>query len=271
MRLARHRMAMVFTVAMAALPRASAAQSATEVATGATMAVASGATVQLRAVNGEASFVTAPGDQVVIEYARAVPADVKVVSLATAEGLTICTVYTSSDPKKPTDCLPGGKGRLSSGKAKEASRVQLRIRVPAGVHVSATIDQGDLKAAGITGNLRLYSSNGDLVVNDAGGPGTVFAGVGMLGNIDAEIAKSQNGPTLREIQLAAAGSGRVRVAMPTTVGASYRITSQRPPVIDPVFGTRNALIGHLGPAGDSAVRLSVDTGIAGQFTLLPAK
>jgi hypothetical protein len=42
-----------------------------------------------------------------------------------------------------------------------------------------------------------------------------------------------------------------------------------------VFGVEKVappvLVGHLGPTGDSQVRLDVDTGIAGQFMLMPAK
>jgi hypothetical protein len=32
-----------------------------------------------------------------------------------------------------------------------------------------------------------------------------------------------------------------------------------------------SLVGHLGPSGESSLRRDVDTGIAGQFILLPAK
>ena len=110
--------------------------------------------------------------------------------------------------------------------------MQFRIRVPSGVHLTATIGQGDLKSMGITGNLRFYSNNGYVLVHDAGGPGTIQAGVGLLGNVDAVIAKVQNGPALRQVRLQAIGSGRVRVAMPTTVGASYSIATQLPAAID---------------------------------------
>jgi hypothetical protein len=99
--------------------------------------------------------------------------------------------------------------------------------------------------------------------------------VGLLGNVDAVIAKAQKGPVLRQVRLETVGSGRVRVAMPTTVSASYSIATQRPAAIDKVFGVEKVappvLVGHLGPTGDSQVRLDVDTGIAGQFMLMPAK
>ena len=264
------------TLVLAAMAREGAAQSAAaEIATGTNIPVAAGATLELQAVNGEASFLSGPGDQVVVEYARDVPADVKIVTLTTPDGVTVCTVYASSNPKTPTECLPGGKGRLAAGKAKDHSRVRFRIRVPSGVHVAATIGEGDLKSSGIVGNLRFYSNNGYVLVHDGGGPGTIDAGVGLLGNIDAVIAKAQKGPGLRQVRLKTVGSGNVRVAMPTTVGASYIIATQRPAAIDKAFGVEKvsppSLIGHLGPSGDSYLRLDVDTGIAGQFILLPAK
>lgn len=258
------------------LSSAGAAQSsAVEITSGTTLSMAAGATLEFRGVNGEASFIGATSDKVVVEFARAVPADVKVLSLTTPAGVTLCTVYASADAKKPTGCSADGKMRLTPGKGKDASRVQVRIHVPSGVHVKATTDQGDLKSAGITGNLEFYSSNGYVLVNDAGGPGTIRAGVGLLGKIDAVIAAAQHGPASRDVRLAAAGSGAVRVALPTTVGASYHVSTQRPAAIDKVFHVEKtappSLIGHLGPAGESHIRLDVDTGIAGQFILVPAK
>jgi len=241
----------------------------------ASLPIAAGATIEVRAVNGEATFLGDGGNEVVVEYARDVPADVKVVALTTPEGLTLCTLYASTDPKKATACSADGKTPLATGKPKDLSRVRLRIRVPAGVHVKATIGEGDLKSQGITGNLRFYAGKGNVLVHDGGGPGTIHAGVGLLGSIDAVIAKEQRGPTLRHVRLESPGSGRVRVGMPVGVSASYMVATQRPAAIDKVFGVKKGdppvLNGHLGPSGESLVRLDVDTGIAGQFMLVPVK
>lgn len=248
---------------------------AVEIATDAHIPIAPGKTIEFRAVNGEASFLPALDAQAVIEYARDVPADVKIVTLTTPEGVTVCTVYASSNPKTPTECLPNGKGRLAAGKVNDQSRVRFRIRVPAGVHVSATINQGDLKAMGIVGNLRLYSNNGYVLVHDGGGPGTIQAGTGLLGDVDAVIANAQNGPTARDIRLATIGSGRVRVAMPTTISASYKIATNAAAEFARIFHVEKVappvLIGSVGPPGASRIRLDVDTGIAGRFIMLPAK
>jgi len=248
---------------------------AVEIATGAHIPIAPGNTIEFRAVNGEASFLPASDEQAIVEYARDVPADVKIVTLTTPEGVTVCTVYASSNPKTPTECLPNGKGRLAAGKVKDQSRVRFRIRVPAGVHVSATITQGDLKSMGIVGNLRLYSNNGYVLVHDGGGPGTIQAGTGLLGDVDAVIAKAQNGSTARDVRLATIGSGRVRVAMPTTISASYKIATNAAAEFDQIFHVEKVappvLIGSVGPPGASQIRLDVDTGIAGRFIMLPAK
>ena len=108
---------MLGTFVLATIARGGAAQSpAVEIATGTNIPLATGATLEFRAVNGEASFLDAPGDQVVVEYARDVPADVKIFMLTTPDGVTVCTVYATADPKKPTECLPSGKGRLAAGK-----------------------------------------------------------------------------------------------------------------------------------------------------------
>jgi hypothetical protein len=114
------------------------------------------------------------------------------------------------------------------------------------------------------------------VLHGQGGrPGTINAGVGLLGNVDAVIAKAQNGPVRRHVRLQAIGGGRVRSGLPTEVSVSYNVATQRPAAIDRAFNVKQVetpvLVGHLGPAGDSLVRLDVDTGIAGQFILLPVK
>jgi len=258
-----------------ALARNAAAQVATEIATGTSVPLAPGMTVQLFAVNGEASFLKAPGDQVLIEFARTVPADIKVFMVKTTTGLTVCSVYPSTDPKKPTGCGAGGTGQLANGKVKDLSSIKFRIRVPDGVHVSAFIQHGDLKSMDIAGNLDFYSPSGDLLIYDGGGRGTIHATIGMVGNIDVAIAKAQKGPLRRDVQLRAPGSGRVRVVLPTTVSVSYRVGTQRPAVIDPIFAVKKVappiLIGQVGPLGESVVHLDVDTGIAAQFVMQAAK
>jgi len=264
-------------LAAAALTHPAAAQTPSDkIASGSRLLVAAGKTFELRALNGEASFLQAQDEKVLVEYVADVPADVNVVALTTPDGVTVCTVYPSPDPKKTTECLPGGKGRLANGKIKDRSRVRFTIRIPSGVHVKADMINGDLKSTGITGNLRLDSNNGDVLVHDAGGPGTIDARVGLLGNVDVVIAAVQKGPALRLVNLEAIGSGRVRVAMPTTVTASYDISTRQTAVIDKVFRVDKVkpplLTGYIGSGGNSSdIRLMADTGIAGQFTLVPAK
>ena len=63
--------------------------------------------------------------------------------------------------------------------------------------------------------------------------------------------------------------------MPTGLSASYMVATQRLAVIDKAFGVTKVappvLNGHLGPSGESLIRLDVDAGIAGQFMMFPAK
>ena len=85
--------------------------SSDEIASGSRLPVAAGKTFELRALNGEASFLQAEDERVLVEYVADVPADVKVVALTAPDGVTISTVYPSSDPKKTTECLPGQRLR----------------------------------------------------------------------------------------------------------------------------------------------------------------
>ena len=237
----------------------------------ATVPVSSGARVE---VYGGTGFVLlkkgTKADVVVTVVKSKLAADVPVTMLKTPEGLTICAVYPAEDPKKPHECVPGGKGRIYDGNPQKLAEIGITVEVPDGMPATGSIGAGEVRSTSVTGDVVLYSDRGTVSVTD-GGVGHVKASVGLLGNI---LAVLTHGTRRREVGLNSPGGGRVRVVMPGDLSVRYSVSTQRPPRIDSAFGITpkaGPLIGSTSPLA-TEVDLTVDTGIAGEFVLQqPAK
>ena len=231
--------------------------------------IAKGALVELFGGSGYMILKKAAGDQATITIAKApLAADVRVMMVPQPEGVTICTVYPSKDPKKPHDCLPGGQARMFQGKAKSLPDVGITLALPAGVAVRASLAAGDVKADGVEGDLDLYAGDGDITVIDRR-TANAKAQVGMGGNISYRIVGE--GRLGRVVDLHTPLSGQVVVTVPPRVPVFYSILTQGVPVLDKSFGidpVKGPRIGHIG-SGATEVRLTVNTGIAGRFVLRP--
>jgi hypothetical protein len=224
--------------------------------------------LEIKGVNGEITLTRATGDEVVVSVARETgKADPQLIMATHDQGATICTVYPSSKPKSPNECLPGNKGRLAQGNPNGFPVVRFRVEIPDSVHFMGDLTLGSIKAEGVSGNLQLKTARGDISIADRGSA-SIQAEVGLLGNIATVISPTGRGQT-RRINLKAIGNGQIRVALPTTLRVSYSIASQTRPTIDQAFKLEKALgpllLGHWGPAGDSELYLTVDTGIAGRL------
>jgi hypothetical protein len=231
-----------------------------------TVALPSGARVEVYGGSGYILLKKATSAQVVVSVVKSkLAADVPVTLVKTSEGITICAVYPAQDPKKPHECMPGGKGRLYDGNPQKLPDIGITVELPDGMAASASIGAGEVRSNAVTGDVLLYSDRGTVTVTD-GGVGRIRANVGMLGNIQAGLAR---GKQRREVRLSSPGSGRVRVVMPRDLSVRYSIATQRPPRIDPAFGItakEGPLVGSTSPLAAEVV-LTVDTGIAGEFVL----
>lgn len=259
-------------LALAVPDRPSAAQPI-EVRVGepATVPVASGARVEVYGGTGYVLLKKGTTADVVVTVVKSkLAADVPVTILKTPDGLTICAVYPAGDPKKPHECVPGGKGRIYDGNPQKLAEIGISVELPEGVAATASIGAGEVRSNSVTGDVVLYSDRGTVTVTD-GGIGQVRANVGLLGNIRAILA---HGTRRRPVELNSPGSGRVQVVMPADLSVRYSIGTQRPPRIDPAFGITpkaGPLIGSTSPLA-TEVDLTVETGIAGEFVLQqPAK
>ena len=231
-----------------------------------TVPLPSGARVEVYGGSGYILLKKATDAHVVVSVVKSkLAADVPVTMLKTSEGITICTVYPAQDPKKTHECVAGGTGRLYDGNPQKLPDIGITVELPDGMAASASIGAGEVRSNVVTGAVLLHSDRGTVTITD-GGVGRIRASVGLLGNIQASLAR---GTQRREVRLSSPGSGRVRVVMPKDLSVRYSITSQRPPRIDPAFGIKakeGLLVGSTSPLA-TEVDLTVDTGIAGEFVL----
>jgi hypothetical protein len=262
------RSATVYVLVALVLPDRVASAQTSEVQVGqpSTVTLPVGARVEVSGGSGYILLKKATGPNVVISVVKSkLAADVPVTMMKTPEGLTICAVYPAGDPKKPHECLPGGKGRIYAGNPEKLPDIGITVELPESVAASASLGAGEVRSTAVTGDVQLYSDRGTITVTD-GGSGNIRANVGLLGNI---VAGLNRGGRKREVRLNSPGSGRVRVVMPKDLSVRYSISTQRPPRIDPAFGITaksGPLFGSTSPS-ESEVVLTVDTGIAGEFVL----
>lgn len=239
-----------------------------------TIKMAKDATLELRGMLGEITLVKAKGDDVTLSFKRTSEgAEPQVEMLTHDRGVTICTVYASPNPKKPNECAPGTKSRLTEGvKSGRSAAIHIRAEVPDGVHVLARLWLGNIGANAGTGNLNLETLNGNITVADNGSR-VIQASVGLKGDLDAMLSAADYRPEQRTVRLDLK-MGLMRVAIPTTLPIRYVISSDKD--IDSTFKlespTASTRMGTLGPDGAPAMQLSLDaSGMFGRLMLRPRK
>lgn len=248
-------------------PPAPTAETALTPGTPTTLSLPKGSRVEVFGGSGYVLLKKATGTDVVVSVVKSkLATDVPVTLLTTAEGVTICAVYPSTDAKKPHACVPGGKGRIYAGNPTKLPDIGVTVELPDGVDATADIGAGELRSLSVSGTVVLSSDRGTITVMD-GGTGDIAASVGLLGNIQAGLAA--NGTRRRKVDLNSPGNGRVRVVMPKDLSVRYSISTQRPPRMDRAFGIepKNGLMAGSTTPLAAEVDLRVDTGIAGEFVL----
>jgi hypothetical protein len=120
-------------------------------------------------VHGEITVVRSKDENARVSITRDAGAtEPRIQMLNHERGVTICTVYTSPNPKKPNECLPGNKGRLTEGVTGQSPSVRFRAEVPDGIHLAGQIVFGDLNANVGASNLHLKSVNGNISIKETG-------------------------------------------------------------------------------------------------------
>src|SRR6188508_707123 len=114
--------------------------------------LAAGKTLEIKGVNGSIRVETG-GDQVELVAMRRGrrndPTEVRIVAVEHAGGTTVCAVYPSTDGRN--ECAPGDGGRMNV--KNNDVNVDFTVKVPKGVKVVARTVNGEVEAAGLTGDV----------------------------------------------------------------------------------------------------------------------
>ncbi|HUE81123.1 MAG TPA: DUF4097 family beta strand repeat-containing protein [Pyrinomonadaceae bacterium] len=132
--------------------------------------VAPGRTIEIKGVNGDISAEPTSGANVEVlatkKARRSDPALVDLRVLEHSEGVTICVVYPSDDPNNPNSCEPGKGGRMNV--RNNDVKVDVALRVPAGVNFSGRTVNGEIVARSLASNVVLSTVNGSITISTSG-------------------------------------------------------------------------------------------------------
>jgi hypothetical protein len=117
--------------------------------------LATGATLELRGLNGPVRVDASEDGQVEVAATQAGPRSARsAIALQVVEhrhGVSVCAVRQG----------PGPAARIGEGLTAE---VDLVARVPPGVHVIASTSNGDVEVVGVSGNVEAGTTNGRVVL-----------------------------------------------------------------------------------------------------------
>jgi hypothetical protein len=212
--------------------------------------VAAGDTVEIRGVNGSTKAIGTSGDQVEVVATRrgrrSDPESVQIRTIEHAGGVTVCALYPSSDPGRPNECLPGGKGRMNS-KGNDV-KVEFVVKVPAGARLLARTVNGAVDASGLSADADAETVNGSVNIETSG----VARGQTVNGSVHATMGRADWESDLEFKTV----NGSIRVTLPatasTTVDAEVvngRIVSDFQ--VSDSTATRRRLKGTIGAGGRS--------------------
>jgi hypothetical protein len=193
--------------------------------------LASGATIEIRNVNGGINAIASDSDQVEVSAVKTAtrgdPATVR-IEIAQHEGhVTICAVYGRAGNGQPCE---GHSGRHDRGDVK----VAFAVKVPAGVRFVGRTVNGDVRAAAIKADAEGQTVNGNVEIDASGAVrasavnGDIEArlgrsdwkGVLKLATVNGRIAVTLPGDANTEVK-ASTVSGSIETDFPLTVSGRY--------------------------------------------------
>jgi hypothetical protein len=125
-------------------------------------AVAAGATLEIKGVNGNVAAQPASGGEAEVTAVRrgrrSDPESVRIEVLPHAGGVTICAVYPSPDGRRANECGVGEEGRMNT--QNNDVNVHFTVRVPPGVRFVGKSVNGDVEAEQLSGPVVLSTVNG---------------------------------------------------------------------------------------------------------------
>lgn len=177
-----------------------------------------GQVITIRGINGSITARAASGSEASVDAEKTAhrgnPAEVKIVAVPSAEGITVCAIYPSRGGDGSNECLPGGGGRNNS--RNNDTEVDFRVQVPAGVRFVAKNVNGDVEATQLTGDVDAETVNGSVKLATAG----LVRAHTVNGGIDAEMGRADWSGAINLETV----NGGIRVTLPAN--ASTSITAE---------------------------------------------
>ncbi len=174
--------------------------------------LASGRTLEIKGVNGSIRVEPGSGDQVELVATRRGrrnnPDEVRIVALEHADGTTVCAVYPSADGRN--ECAPGDGGRMNV--KNNDVNVDFAVKVPRGVKVVARTVNGEVEAAGLTGDVAAETVNGSIKVETTG----VARGETVNGSVNAVMGRADWESDLEFKTV----NGSIRVTLPASASTT---------------------------------------------------
>ena len=150
-------------------------------------AVARGAVLEIKGVNGGIDATAAPGAEAEVtaikRARRSNPDDVEIKVVEHSGGVTICAVYPSHGGRANT-CEAGEGGHMHT--RDNDVNVEFTVKVPAGVRFVGRTVNGGIEATGLPGDAEAYTVNGSVRLEAAG----VARGETVNGGIRASLGRA---------------------------------------------------------------------------------
>ena len=129
-----------------------------------------GKSLEIKGVNGAIEVEPAHGDEIEIvaekHGRRNDPTEVQIELVEHDGGLTVCAVYPSPAGKRPNECQPGERGRMS---VKDNDvEVAFRVLLPATLDFVGRTVNGSIKADDLGGRTEAHTVNGSVKIRSRG-------------------------------------------------------------------------------------------------------
>jgi hypothetical protein len=205
-----------------------------------------GQTLEIKGVNGSIHAELASG--VLIEVSarrtakRSDPNSVRIETVPSANGMTICTVY----PGDGSDCQGSGKRGHSNTRDNDVS-VDYTVRVPAGIHFVPTTVNGRVVATGLRSDVDATTVNGNVEIATTG----LVHATTVNGSIQAKLGVASWNGSLGFTTV----NGSIDLTLPPGTSAdvhattmSGNLSSDFPLTVNDAIGERN-MTGRIGSGG----------------------
>lgn len=181
-------------------------------------AIAAGQLVRVHNLNGDVTVDASASGKVEVTGVRRGPSrnreDVTVEVVETASGITVCAKFRNMDMEcDERGMRVHGNGRRDRDDDWDDARIDITVRVPKGLEVTAGSVSGDVSVSGAEGDLRVSSVSGDVRL-DAPRASRVRAS-SVSGDVDVRIRELTGAGTLSFTSV----SGNVEIELPKNVDA----------------------------------------------------